>query len=116
MTHEELYESKSQMKRIEILKAEEKQMSRDELLAKINDIRTNYLPETTSELAWERLADATRALRAVVELPIEDNSKPDSFNMNFANRSPNEIAAQCFQWGYATAMNKVIQAIEKELK
>ena len=103
MTHKE-YKSKSQMKRVEILKAEKKQMTREELLA----ICDNY--------SFKDSAEPVKALRAVVELPIEDNSKPDSFNMNFANRSPNEIAAQCFQWGYATAMNKVIQAIEKELQ
>jgi len=81
-------------------------MTHEELLAKIDNLNDSCS-------VADRLAIA---LRAVVELPIEDNSKPDSFNMNFANRSPNEIAAQCFQWGYATAMNKVIQAIEKELK
>ena len=84
-------------------------MTHEELLAEIN--------ERIEELHDAEVCDGfIHALRAVVELPIEDNSKPDSFNMNFANRSPNEIAAQCFQWGYATAMNKVIQAIEKELE
>ena len=115
MTHKE-YESKSQMKRVEILKAGEKQMTREKLLARINEIATVKFSEVELESTWTRLCKLPEALRAVVELPIEDNSKPDSFNMNFANRSPNEIAAQCFQWGYATAMNKVIQAIEKELK
>ena len=113
MTQEEFngYESKSQMKRVEILKAEKHQMTHEELLAKIDEIES---VGWWSPIRFKR--KETNALRAVVELPIEDNSKPDSFNMNFANRSPNEIAAQCFQWGYATAMNKVIQAIEKELK
>lgn len=108
MTDKE-YRSKSQMKRVEILKAGEKQMTNEELLAKLANIAHN-------KDAHEARNDYLLALRAVVELPIEDNSKPDSFNMNFANRSPNEIAAQCFQWGYATAMNKVIQAIQEQLK
>ena len=82
-------------------------MTHDELLAKLSPARYIIKEEAVAQL---------NALRAVVELPIEDNSKPDSFNMNFANRSPNEIAAQCFQWGYATAMNKVIKTIEKELQ
>lgn len=84
-------------------------MTREELLEKFTDYEAHFDQVRDEERLY-------RILRAVVELPIEDNSKPDSFNMNFANRSPNEIAAQCFQWGYATAMNKVIQAIEKELK
>ena len=90
-------------------------MTHDELLAKILETGATALQSSALGGGWI-YDDKTNALRAVVELPIEDNSKPDSFNMNFANRSPNEIAAQCFQWGYATAMNKVIQAIEKELK
>lgn len=84
-------------------------MTREELLEKFTDYEAHFDQVRDEERLY-------RILRAVVELPIEDNSKPDSFNMNFANRSPNEIAAQCFQWGYATAMNKVIQVIEKELK
>jgi len=84
-------------------------MTHEELLAKINKRIAHYIPAGIDD-------QIAIALRAVVELPIEDNSKPDSFNMNFANRSPNEIAAQCFQWGYATAMNKVIKTIEKELQ
>lgn len=105
MTHEQ-YESKSQMKRVEILKAGEKQMSHDELLAKINDIRTNYLPETTSELAWERLADATRALRAVVELhkpPVIQNGKKIWINNDCVACSHNNPCP-------------TLNAIEKELK
>lgn len=115
MTHKE-YKSKSQMKRVEILKAAEKQITREELLAKIDEINRILVFSNNPFEGMDKLYKGLLALRAVVELPIEDNSKPDSFNMNFANRSPNEIAAQCFQWGYATAMNKVIQAIEKELK
>ena len=84
-------------------------MTHEELLEKFTDYEAHFDQVRDEERLY-------RILRAVVELPIEDNSKPDSFNMNFANRSPNEIAAQCFQWGYATAMSKVIQAIEKELK
>ena len=88
----------------------------EELLAKIDEsIAIGYAQSGLAEYAANG-TKAEQALRAVVELPIEDNSKPDSFNMNFANRSPNEIAAQCFQWGYATAMNKVIKTIEKELQ
>jgi len=72
-------------------------MTHEELLAKIDDIRIYHLPETTSELAWERLADATRALRAVVELhkQIDDNS-----------------CHHCATWYPCPT----IQAIEKELK
>ena len=94
----------------------------EELLAKIEErhwklFNFNYQDQSLDAIEFRKaVLKNTQALRAVVELPIEDNSKPDSFNMNFANRSPNEIAAQCFQWGYATAMNKVIQAIEKELQ
>ena len=84
-------------------------MTREELLEKFTDYEAHFDQVRDEERLY-------RILRAVVELPIEDNSKPDSFNMNFANRSPNEIAAQCFQWGYATAMNKVIKTIEKELQ
>lgn len=84
-------------------------MTHEELLEKFTDYEAHFDQVRDEERLY-------RILRAVVELPIEDNSKPDSFNMNFANRSPNEIAAQCFQWGYATAMNKVIKTIEKELQ
>ena len=56
------------------------------------------------------------ALRAVVELPRQDNSEPNNFKMDFANMTPSQIAAECFTWGYATAMNKVIKTIEKELQ
>ena len=91
-------------------------MTREELLAKLDEMNRILVFSNAPFEGMDKLYKALLSLRAVVELPIEDNSKPDSFNMNFANRSPNEIAAQCFQWGYATAMNKVIQAIEKELK
>ena len=61
MTHEELYESKSQMKRVEILKAGEKQMTHEELLAEIN--------ERIEELHDAEVCDGfIHALRAVVEL------------------------------------------------
>ena len=114
MTHEQ-YESKSQMKRVEILKAEEKQMSHEELLAKIDDIRIYHLPETTSELAWERLADATRALRAVVELHKPTEAWGDThcgFCFDLAwEPSGLEMDAKDFVYPCAT-----IRAIEKELK
>ena len=93
MTHEELYESKSQMKRVEILKTGEKQMTHDELLAKIDD-----------GVRWTCTGDAVPwdALRAVVELArkYEEFDGVDSAGMG----------------GYRLAMKQIIQAIEKELK
>ena len=67
MTHDE-YESKSQAKRVEILKAEEKQMTHEELLQKLADIAHN-------KDAHEARNDYLLALRAVVELHKPD---PDS--------------------------------------
>ena len=57
MTHEE-YESKSQMKRVEILKAEER-MIHEELLAKLSPARYIIKEEVVAQL---------NAIRAVVEL------------------------------------------------
>lgn len=89
------YESKSQMKRVEILKAEEKQMTHEELLAEIN--------ERIEELHDAEVCDGfIHALRAVVEL-----HKPNKYNL-----------CEICRW----YMNKhkypcpTIQAIEKELK
>ena len=60
MTHDE-YESKSQAKRVEILKAEEKQMTHEELLQKLADIAHN-------KDAHEARNDYLLALLAVVKL------------------------------------------------
>ena len=80
-------------------------MNHEELLTKIEDIRNNYLLETTSELAWERLADATRALRAVVEL-----HKPNQ-NQEGAICSECKLdATSLIYWPCPT-----IQTIEREL-
>ena len=81
-------------------------MNHDELLAKIEDIRINYLPETTSELAWEKLADTTRALRTVVELHKPVTPKEGMFkNQKFCSK--------CERMFYPCP---TIRAIEKELK
>ena len=79
-------------------------MTHEELLAKINDIRTNYLPETTSELAWKKLADTTRALRAVAEL-----HKPD---LIWKNEDTHIVYCSCGnEYPCST-----IQVIKKELQ
>ena len=88
MSHEE-YESKSQMKRVEILKAEEKQMTHEELLAKITNGNISYKAEN-------------KALRAVVEL-----HKPEGPNVQPLTR-----CVKCM----TTYPCEEIRTIEKELK
>ena len=93
MTHEELYESKSQMKRVEILKAGEKQMTHEELLAEIN--------ERIEELHDAEVCDGfIHALRAVVEL----------------HRNVDGACWECQDDIYHKYPCPTIQAIEKELK
>lgn len=98
MTHEE-YKSKSQMKRVEILKAGEKTMTHEELLAKIN----------TDEYVNDGSGNAA-ALRAVVELhkpTLVDNCEP---NWTICK----ECGAQCPK--HTEYPCKTIQAIEERLK
>ena len=100
MTHEELYESKSQMKRVEILKAEEKQMTHEELL------------EILEHTAQDGMADEPilKALRAVVEL-----HKPFQFEDGLDEYKP--VCQHC-QLGVVGDVYpcETIQAIEKELR
>ena len=102
MTHEE-YESKSQMKRVETLKAEEKQMTHEELLAEIN--------ERIEELHDAEVCDGfIHALRAVVELHQPFWTFPYGSN----NSIP--ICLQCREGEFeADYPCPTIQAIEKEL-
>ncbi len=97
-------------------------MTHDELLAKINDpielsrwldkgVADKEITLSQAQIYWHN----TNALRAVVELPMETKAK-GMIMVRQANWSPEKIAGFFYEQGYATAMNKVIQAIEKELK
>jgi len=98
MTHKE-YESKSQMKRVEILKAEEKQMTHDELLARIDD------DEKFLEQYFGAKFKGQSALRAVVEL-----HKPTGWfeDTGYADQ-------ECVHCDNGSYPCPTIQAIEKEL-
>lgn len=104
MTHEQ-YESKSQMKRIEILKAGEKQMTHEELLARINKIATVKFSEVELESTWTRLCKLPEALRVVVELHKPTDPTP---GYSYGPYCTHEVG---WEWPCPT-----IQAIEKELK
>ena len=90
------YESKSQMKRVEILKAEEKQMTHEELLQELADIAHN-------KDAHEARNDYLLALRAVVELHKPALTDYPSYCLH------------CETYGSIVPC-PTIQAIEKELK
>lgn len=84
-------------------------MTHDELLANLDGF--------IFESQMNNLADLRflKALRAVVELPMETKAKGMLMTAP-ANATLPELASLFYQQGYATAMNLVIQAIEKELK
>lgn len=98
MTHEELYESKSQMKRVEILKAAEKQTTYDELLAVINEhIQGRCASRCLEHMPW-------RSLRAALELHKPTEPTP---GYPYGPYCTHEVG---YEWPCPT-----IQAIEKEL-
>ena len=99
MTHKE-YESKSQMKRVEILKAEEKQMTHEELRAKIDEHIDYGICGVCDGKCYKEENIPWLALRAVVELAI-----------TAVNGNPNTA----YSMGYAAACERIIKAIEKEL-
>lgn len=91
-------------------------MTHDELLAKINKMGNH--PFDTLKYNFEGQRDYQnifQALHSVMELPMTTDYKPESFHMDFSRMTPRQIAVEMHQWGYETAMNNVIQAIEKEL-
>lgn len=85
-------------------------MTREELLADINEYITQYKEGIRMEGE-----QGYKALRAIVELPMEGNIEGVIMRQSFADNSPRELATYAYKMGYEVAMNKVIQTIEKEL-
>jgi len=109
MTHKE-YKSKSQMKRVEILKAEKKQMTHEELLAKIDEMNRILVFSNAPFEGMDKLYKALLSLRAVVELH-KPKVKPGTPNDLLCE----ECARQCTGNGHIFYPCPTIQAIEKEL-
>lgn len=81
-------------------------MTHDELIEKIEDEISNCI----GLMAGATLGEA---LKAVVELPMQFNKE---MNIKIVNEQDPVLLAKIFyKAGYKNAMEKVIQAIEKEL-
>lgn len=87
-------------------------MTHDELLDYLREHEEYWTSLRANR--WDKVP-AFNALRAVVELPKETNAK--ELNLPTPHGLTDKEKKHFFyEQGYATAMNKVIQAIEKELK